>query len=266
MFDFRLKHVQVALADGRLDEAYELIKDSSLWEHRSGQKLVAKLSQAFILRGQSHLAAERLAPALEDCLHAEKLAGNLPEIGELRSKICEHIESERAKMQQQAEQLEKAKQQMQNGWLSTGRKILAETDDYQAQCLLKNADMLELETESAVGRIKQALKVGQVELAARIFQNSSLCNGLNPEAADVLDRIQQQAFKKLQDYLLEGHLHLASSFLNQLQGSVAQCDTIGTLRQATEYCHRAVKQIEAGNFAAVGVSLQKVQTLLPKAK
>ena len=266
MFDFRLKRVQVALADGRLDEAFELLKDSSLQQHRTGQKLLTRLSAAFIGRGRDHLVAGRLAPALDDCLHAEKLAGNLPEVVQLRSEIAQQIEIERVQSQQRAEQLEKAKQQMQNGWLSTGRKILAETDDRQAQCLLKNAEMLELEKDSVLQRIRQALKLGQVELAARMYQNSSLKNRLDSEAADILSRIQQQASKQLQDFLIQGDIHLASSFLNQLQGKVAECDPIRLVRQAIEYCHLSVRQIDAGNFTAAIVNLKKARILRPKAK
>ncbi len=266
MFDLRLKRVQVALADGRLDEAFELLKDSSLQQHRAGQKLLTRLSAAFVRRGGDHLAAGRLAPALDDCLHAEKLAGNLPEVVQLRSEIAQQIETERVQSQQRAEQLEKAKQQMQNGWLSTGRKILAETDDQQAQCLLKNAEMLELEKDSAIQRIQQALKLGQVELAARMYQSSSLKNRLDSEATDILSRIQQQASKQLQDFLSQGDIHLATSFMKQLTGKVAECDAIGLFRQAIEYCHLAVRQIDTGNFTAAIVNLKKVRTLQPKAK
>jgi len=92
VFDFHLKRTQVALADGRLDEAFELLKDPSLRAHRSGQKLLTRLSGAFVQRGQDHLSANRLASALEDCLRAEKLAGNVPNVVQLRAVIARRIE------------------------------------------------------------------------------------------------------------------------------------------------------------------------------
>ncbi len=266
MLDFRLKRAQVALADGRLDEAFELFRDSSLQEQRAGQKLLTKLSVAFIRRGQGHLTSQRLAPALDDCLRAEKLAGNLPEIVELRSMIASQIETERAGSRQRSEQLAKAQEQMQNGWLSAGRKILAESEDQQAQNMLKNADMLELQNDSAAGRIKQALKTGQIELAARIYQNSSLCGNMSPESADILSLIQRQAQKKLQDCLAEGRLHAAASFLAQINGHVAQSEMIQPLQKVVEYCHKAVGQINAGAFSEAEINLRRAQTLLPKAK
>jgi hypothetical protein len=266
VFDFQLKRAQVALADGRLDEAFELLKDPSLRSHRSGQKLLTRLSGAFVQRGQDHLSANRLAPALEDCLRAEKLVGNVSDVVRLREVIAQQIESERAESQQRAEQLARAKEQMQNGWLSTGRKILAQTDDRQAQCLLQNAELLEVEKESAAKRIEQALKNRQIELAAQIFQNSALRGSMNHEAVSLLERIQQQAHRKVHDYLLEGQIHLAAAFLNQLNGLISRCEMIQPFRQAVEYSRQAVTQIDTGNFESAAVCLRKIRTLLPKAK
>jgi uncharacterized protein Yka (UPF0111/DUF47 family) len=266
VFDFNLKRAQVALSDGRLDEAYEVLKDSSLQQHRAGQKLITRLSKAFIQRGRSHLQAHRLAPALDDCLRAEKLAGNLPQVVELRSEIAQEIETERIELQQRAEQFEKAKQQMQNGWLSAGRKILAQTDDQQAQCLLKNVQMLEIEADSVQGRIQKALKVGQIEMAARLYQNSILKNNLDPQAAEILNRIQQAASKQLQGFVTQGDIHLATSLLGQLSGKVLECDSIRSCRQSIDYCRLAVQQMDSGNFTAAVVNLKKFRTLQPKAK
>jgi hypothetical protein len=266
VFDFQLKRTQVALADGRLDEAFELLKDPSLRAHRSGQKLLTRLSGAFVQRGQDHLSANRLASALEDCLRAEKLAGNVPNVVQLRAVIARRIESERAESQQRAEQLTRAKEQMQNGWLSTGRKILAQTDDQQAQCLLQNAELLEIEKDSAVKRIEQILKNGQIELAAQFYQNSVLRGSMNDEAVSLLDRIQQKSHRKVHDYLLEGQVHLAAAFLNQLNGLVSRCEMIQPCSQIVEYSRQAVVQINAGNFETAAVCLRKIRTLLPKAK
>ena len=266
MFDFRLKRAQVALSDGRLDEAFELLKDSSIAEHHSGQKLLTRLSTAFARRGREHLEATLLAPALEDCLKAEKLAGNQPEVEQLRSEICRQIESERLESQQRAEQLARAKEQMQNGWLSTGRKILAETDDQQAQCLMLKAETIELEKDSAVNRIQDALKSGQIEYAAQIYQKSPLYNSMDSKAVGILNQIQIQAGQKLKEYLVEGQVHLASVFLSQLNGKISQSDLIQQYRQVIDFSHQVAQQIESGDFESVVLNLRKIQRILIKAK
>lgn len=267
MFDFRLKRAHVALADGRLDEAYELLSDLALREHRAGQKLLGRLSEAFIRRGMEHLSGNRLAPALQDCNRAEKLAGNVAGVSELRTRICSQIEAVRAESQLQAEQLARVKEQMQKGWFSTGRKILAQAEEnQQAQSLLKNAEMLQTENDSALRRIEQALKAGQIEMAGRIFQLSALNSSISEQAADVLERIRTQAGQKLNTLWDAGDLQRAEAFLNQLSDCVRQSETLLPFAHALELCRQAAAQIEAGHFDAVGMALRKIRNLLPQAR
>ena len=87
MLIVRIKQAQCALADGRLDEAYEIVKAEDVRRHRRGQKLVGKLARALAKRGQDNLVADRLQQALMDCNKAEKLAGNLQQIVQLRQAI-----------------------------------------------------------------------------------------------------------------------------------------------------------------------------------
>lgn len=267
MFDIRLKRAQVALNDGRLDEACELLNDAGLKEHRTGQKIVTRLAKAYIKRSREHLGAKRLAAAMDDCNRAEKLAGNLPEIAELRSNLCREIEASRTISQQRAEQLAKAKDQLQHGWLSTGRKMLKQTDDdLQAQALLKNADILETETSAALKRIEQALKTDQIELAAQMYDQSSLKSSLEPQAAALLGRIQDQIYKKVLDYISEGQVHLADTLLTRLNGRVGHCDKIAPIKQAIAFFKKAVGQLESGCYADAALNLKKSQNLVPKAK
>lgn len=266
MFDLQLKRAQVALADGRLDEAFDLLKSPTLRAHRAGQKLLTRLSEAFVQRSRTHLSAHRLAPALEDCFCAEKLAGNIPAVVELRAVIGERIDSQRLQSQQQAEQLAQAREQLQNGWLSRGRKMLAQVDDRQAQCLLQNAEWLESEKDAAVSHIEQALKSGQAERAWRLYTGSCLRASLHPKAAAICERIGQQACKKLQAYLIDGQLALAVSCLDRFNGLADCYEAIGPLQQALDYSRDAVRQLQAGCYDAAICCLRKTQTLLPKAR
>lgn len=267
MFDLRLKRAQAALADGRLDEAFELLNDPALRQPRAGQKLLTQLSEAFIRRGLEHLSFKRLAPALEDCNRAEKLAGNLSAVMELRGKICNEIDAARAESQMQAEQLAKAQEQMQKGWFSTGRKILAHAEKNRQACaLLKNADVLEAEKESAAKRIEQALKNGQIELAARIYENSALPSGISEQAACLLERIQTQLCHKLNGCWLEGNIMGAESLLHQFSRRIRESDRLTAFQNAFGLCRQAAEAIESGRFDAAGIALRKIQILLPKTK
>ena len=75
----RIRQAECALADGRLDEAFEIAQADDVRGHRHGQRLIGRLARAMIRRGQENLAAGRFQPALLDCNRAEKLGGTTSE-------------------------------------------------------------------------------------------------------------------------------------------------------------------------------------------
>jgi len=84
----RIKQAEVALADGRLDEACELLADADLRSHRQAQKLLGGLIERLIARGNEHLAGGRMPQALSDCRKASELGGNIEAAEDLRSRIA----------------------------------------------------------------------------------------------------------------------------------------------------------------------------------
>ena len=87
MLFLTIRQAEVALADGRLDEAYQLVQSDRLRAHRRGQALVTRLIQKLLERGRAHLSAGRATQALIDCQKAQLLGGNLDEVVALRNQI-----------------------------------------------------------------------------------------------------------------------------------------------------------------------------------
>ena len=266
MFDFRFNRIQVAIADGRLDEACELMKDPALRAHRAGQKLLTRLVNAYVRRGQDHLAAERIAPALDDCNRAEKLGGNMPAVMELRSAVCRVIESQRLAAQQKAQQLEQGRRQLQNGWLSAGQKILSDSEDKQAQVMLEEARFRRTAADEAIGRIEKALAQDDVELAARIFQEQGLGRLLDEQAGGLFKRIRDRACRQVREHLEEGRLQQAAAILNRLPESVLAGPDLQDARQAIAWCRQAADLIETGCFVEALLPVRKALALIPKAQ
>ena len=93
MLILKLKQADLALSDGRLDEAYDLLQTAALKQHRRGQLLVGQLARALGQRGKDHLAKGRLQEALADCNKADTLSGNLDFVAQLRKSVCEAIQA-----------------------------------------------------------------------------------------------------------------------------------------------------------------------------
>ena len=95
MLILRIRQAEVALNDGRLDEACELCQSQRLRSHRKGQALVTRLVQALVKRGHAHLNASRPQQALVDCEKAQRFGGNLAEVVELVGRVGRHLRDRR---------------------------------------------------------------------------------------------------------------------------------------------------------------------------
>lgn len=261
----RFKRIQTALADGRLDEAFDLLRDPDLRAHRTGQKLLTQLSEACLARGREHLEAQRLSAALEDCNRAEKLAGNTAEVQDLRRRICLTIEDARVQSRRRAEQLARAKAQLENGMLSAGREMLDGCEDGQALLLLKNAELDRTAADSAVKRVRAALDGSDVKQAIALYRQGRLDTSSHDQAAAVLKDIAAAAAGQVRRFMQAGQLAAAVSLLESFNGQARQFDELQSLRQAVGYCLSGARAAGAGRFAQAAVDLQKALLLNPEA-
>ena len=84
MLFLRIKQCEAAIAGGRLDEAFELLRADDVRSHRRGQELTDLIVKRLVERGRGHLAAGRISAARGDCDKAARLAGNLADVSQLR--------------------------------------------------------------------------------------------------------------------------------------------------------------------------------------
>ena len=266
MLNLKLKQARCAFGDGRLDEAFELIKADSVLQHRQGQKLALKLSKAFSERGSGHLEAGRIEQGLSDCNKAEKLGGNLPEIALLRSAICQAMENKRLADQQNQAKLADAKENIQNGWLSVGEEILSDASEQgQAQVLLQNAKAVRAKVDAVVCRTQQALKRNDLEGAIDIIKKGSVSLGMNDKADNILIQVRSKLHEYISGNLNKGRIDLAFEMLSR-SGSIA-IDSVETkeLTQAVSWCNQAAQYIRSGQFSRASELLQRLKIFLPKA-
>jgi len=148
----RIKQAEIALADGRLDEAFEIVRSEHVRNHYRGQKLISRLSAALAKRGRDNFEAERIQDALADCSKAEKLAGNTDEVANLRSDICSRMEEKRLREQHCSLNLAQAKRNIQAGWISAGEKILEQTDEdnSRAGIVIQQANLARIQIDEGV--------------------------------------------------------------------------------------------------------------------
>jgi hypothetical protein len=264
----RIRQAECALADGRLDEAYEIAQADDIRRHHHGQRLIGQLARAMIQRGQENLAANRFQPALTDCNKAEKLGGTLPEIAQLRAAICDAIVKNQQVHQQEALRVAQAKQHIEDGWLSVGGRILEEASagDGRAELVRQELAAARLQTEDAVAKAQQALTQGDIEEAIHIAQGARIGQCKGGKAGELLRQIKGQAVQRVRADLEQGRVDRAQTFLQRLLPLGKDGTEVAELAEALGWCRQAAQHVTAGRPGAALPLLRKVKAICPSAR
>lgn len=267
MLILKLKQADLALNDGRLDEAYTLLQTESLKQHRRGQVLIGRLARALGERGQGHLAAGRLQEALADCNKADKLGGNLDLVAQLRRSVCEAIQARQEQSEKRQAHVAMAQRQLDQGRLSVGEKILDQADSQyvQAELLKDQATAKRLEIDSLVAKAKAALDQDDLENALATI--SPVCHlSLNhTDLAVLMTQIKRQIVDLIEEHLNQGRVDLADDLLDRIKALPDVGSQIQAMAQAVSFCRQAARLIEDGQISDAGEVLKKLRLLLPKA-
>ncbi len=268
MLILRLKQAETAVADGRLDEAFEIVRSEQIRQHRRGQKLIGRLARAFAKRGRENLDAERIQLALNDCNKAEKLAGNIDEVAKLRSAICSQMEQKRLRDQHRSLNLAQAKRNIQDGWISAGQQILDEADksDSQAGIVVQQANLARLQLNEVISKVEQALQKDDLENALDIIQQAGITDNKNEKVLDLIFRMKNSAIEKIRTNLDNGRIDLARSLFKKVLPVAHDTSEISELGFAIEQCQKAAEFLAAGQPREAVSLLRKVKVICPSAK
>jgi hypothetical protein len=244
----RLKQAESAIADGRLDEAFDIVQSEDIKQHRRGQKLIGRLARAFTKRGQENLDAERIQLALVDCNKAEKLAGNSTDVVKLRSAICSEMEQRRLRHQHRSFKVTQARQHIQDGWISAGEQILDDTEDKDSQAgiVLQQAAVAKLQISEAVKKAEQALRQNDLDSAINIVLKARIAGNQNDKVVELVSKLRTLAARRIKDNLDNGRINLAHSLWQKVSPIANGCSEISELGSALSQCRQAAEYVAAG--------------------
>ncbi len=264
----RLKQAASAIADGRLDEAFDIVQSKNIREHRRGQKLIGQLARAFAKRGQENLEAERIQLALADCNKAEKLAGNTADVAKLRSAICSEMEQRRLRGRHRSFKVAQARQHIQDGWISAGEEILKDVgdEDGQAGIVLQQAAIERLHTSEAVTKAQKALLRNDLDAAIDFVLKTGAAGSQNEQVVELISKLRLLAARQIKENFDSGRLDLANSVWQRVSPIADGCSEISELGTALSQCSKAAEYVAAGRPREAVNLLRKVKLTCPSAK
>ncbi len=266
MLTLKLKQAECALADGRLDEAYEVLTHDSVRQHRKGQDLAGRLARALVERGHQHLSSDRIQQALADCNKADKIAGNQSQIAQLRTAACDRLNQQHFAHQQREQKLAQAQRYLKAGQLSAAQQVMSAVEQGHANILSEEAQVLRVEIESALNGMHTALADQDLERALDSW--ASLSGRIPPthtKVTDLLKQIKVAASSQIRTLLNQGRIDRAQGLLLRLEAVNMTSSETEEFNDVLGFCVEAAQAVEQHQPDRVARTLAKLKLILPEA-
>jgi len=264
----RIKQCEVALAGGRLEEAFELVRQPDLRSHRRGQELVDQIGKALVKRGRTHLVAGALTEAAADCDRAAALGGNLTDVVQLRRAVSTAMSEQRKARQVQDQVLGNARRHADIGQLTVGEQLLAEFAPAgdRADLLKQDISAKRAAVDSAVQKATTAMKADDWEAAIDHLARLDRGSRGEPTVREIITKIDDNVTGQATDAINLGRLDLASSLLSRLAKLPSQSPQADGLRRTLSQCREAFDCIGRADPAGAEVVVRSLVPLWPKAR
>lgn len=268
MLILRIKQAEVALADGRLEEACELVQAMDLRSHRKGQELVSQLVAAFVKRGQEHLAAGRCQQAFADAQRAFKLGGNRPEISQLQTAVASALMDRQNLQHRKADAAAAARQRLNDGQITMAQNLLAgaNPDGGQEVPLLREAAERRGSAETALTQARDALDREDLDAAIRLLLDAKGLHGSNVQVAELATRVVGLVTHEVRETIDQGRLDRAQGWIQRLVPLSGRTMDVQELGRVLEQCRLAGQCVQTGRSGEAERILRQLAAILPEAK
>jgi hypothetical protein len=264
----RLKQCEHAMADGRLDAAFELARAADLRADRRGQELVTRLAQALAGRGHDHVENGRIGEASSDVEKAAFLAGNAPEVASLRAAIALATTARQEADRVRGQAIAAARRHLDAGQLTVGAGVLATLDgaDARARALKQEVETRRASLQSAIEKASAAFKAGDWESAVDHLGAFRAQFAGDTQFRQLAGQVTQHVLSEIHQAIDAGRLDRAASLLARLGGlgnaSVELDQAVRTLQQ----CRLAFDMISATSAQQSLEILRRMSPLWPRAR
>lgn len=263
MLILKLKRAEVALADGRLEEAFDLVRQESLREHRRGQRLATRLFEALIKRAQEHIDAQRPREALSDLGKAEQLGGNDGRIVELRRAAQQALDAAMQAERLRRQELAAANHHAAAGQFSLAHGLLAElADDPHVVAAKRELEHKRAAAMRMIEAAEAALTQGSLISAINHLDQARRQGGAVTQLQQIAAELRTSVSGAIHEALTAGRLDLAHTLAQAAQSLAADDLRLSELFDALSDCRRAAAELQSGRAERAAVLLRHARRVI----
>ncbi|MCK6456229.1 MAG: hypothetical protein L6Q92_06835 [Phycisphaerae bacterium] len=263
----RVKAAESALNAGRLDEAYELLRDPALRDESRASGVRSRLCEPLLMRAQERLIAERFGEALQDLDRAAWCGAAPQRVEEWRRRAVAAMQDRQRAQREVRERLNAAEQRLAEGALTLARQELAPLrDESEAAAIAERVARTAERAEALLADARSAVSRGAIDEAVRACE---AVRQMYP-GAEGLDAIEDSVCSAAMD---DANRALADGRPDRARAVLAQLGRIGLnrparldLEHAQSILNDVATSFAAGRFEVAAIAAARLEQLVPGAK
>ena len=265
MLILRIRQAEIALQDGRLEDAFQQAIAPEIQAHRRGQRLATNVVNRLVDRANQHLNANRISEAAKDVDRAFRLGGNQEKIVELQNRINQQLAQKMAADRDRQGQLHAARQLAGRGDFSGVQNMVAQVadDSPTVVALKRDVQLKNRELEQVIVRCQNAIDRGAFDDALIAMQAALRINSNHSQVIQIRDQIIRALLDQAQADLRSGRLDRANETARSLEPFAASSSAIRELGRIVQQCQFAAATLQNWRNQELSASLQKLALLLP---
>jgi hypothetical protein len=262
----RLKAAELALRDGRFDDAYRMAVEPDIAAHPRGVRLLAGLARVFVDRAREHYRDERFTEALIDLGKADRCGGLDDEVGELRGQVTTVAREIARQDADRRRRLDEARRCLDGGSIAAGKRLLesAAADDAESLELQKEIATREKRAADLLAQAEVAFKQDRTPAAVDCLLRARQLNAHDERSVrletEICDRTARQAAQLFES----GRLPAARQQLAELQTLGRHHAAVSELAELLDVAARAAKRLAVGDFNEAQQHVRRLRSLAPK--
>ena len=263
----RIRQAECALADGRLEEACDLVQRAEIREHRRGQALVSRLLDRLVERGQAHLTAGRSSEALADGERAARLGGDQPRIAALHAEAVAALTRQQRHGRERRDGLQAAGDRVAGGDLSGAARQVERLADpgRTGGALLDRIAARRGQADGAARAAQAALERDDLEAAAGAVMNGREAHPAHAQLVELAGAVAERLATMARGELASGRLDRAEALLERLRTLAPDALAVNELSQVVAQCRRVAWWIEQGDIDRAAPAVERLASLMPDA-
>lgn len=260
MLFLRIRQAEVALAGGRLDEAYDLATRPDVRSHCKGQELIGRVTHALLARGARWMEMDRPADAAADADRVIRLAGQLPEAVELKARAAAAMLAEHERRRRSAGVLARARQHLHRGQLAVAEQVVRRGDLSTGglQVIMEDLHEQQQRVTDALASAESALSRGDYEQVIADLAAVRSLDSTNPQFVELTARTHRGLLEQASETLRSGRLDMAALIEHRLAKLGHNAMEVEQFRQTLAHLRHAWEAIERGQLRRAEETLRRL--------